>query len=160
MHALPNIVPSIQLQKKIRTPKYAASGVIFACGCSRALLPRLCVRGVEPFLHLPPSFHPLPVGDLVRPLLLLVLVLLLLLPTGRSSRHLSHNYALSAAASLLLPALHIEILLGAPVGPVGASCYVARHLLVVAPDLADEIIEGIVDVDTRLGGRLDEFAAE
>ena len=142
-------------KKKIRTPKYAASGVIFACGCSRALLPRLCVRGVETLFPasvtlLPPSPRrrpgspPAPAPPPHRPLF--------------ETR--SHNYALSAAARILLPAFHIQILLGAPVGPVGASCYVARHLLVVAPDLADDIVEGIVDVDTRLGGRLDEFAAE
>jgi hypothetical protein len=37
---------------------------------------------------------------------------------------------------------------------------VRGHLLVVAADLADEVVEGVLDVDAGFGGGFDEFAAE
>ena len=32
--------------------------------------------------------------------------------------------------------------------------------LIVLPDLADDVVEGVVDVDAGFGGGFDEFAAE
>ena len=41
-----------------------------------------------------------------------------------------------------------------------AGSGVARHVFVVFPDLAHDVVEGVVDVDAGFGGGLDEFAAE
>lgn len=41
-----------------------------------------------------------------------------------------------------------------------AAARVSRHVLVVLPDLAHDVEEGVVDVDAALGRRLDELAAE
>ena len=41
----------------------------------------------------------------------------------------------------------------------GCAC-VRRHLLVVSADLPDDVVEGVVNVDARLGRCLDELAAE
>lgn len=72
----------------------------------------------------------------------------------------SHKYTLPAATRVRLAAIDIHILLGTAVGSVAASGGVAGHLLIVAPDLADDIVEGVVDVDARLRRGLDELAAE
>jgi hypothetical protein len=41
-----------------------------------------------------------------------------------------------------------------------ATLEVTRHLLVITADLAHDVEKRVVDIDARLGGRLDELAAE
>lgn len=73
---------------------------------------------------------------------------------------LLHDNALGAAAGALARLADIHLALwGAGTECTGAG-RVGGHLLVVAADLADEIVEGVLDVDAGLGGGLDELAAE
>jgi hypothetical protein len=139
-------------------------------GCSRALLSSLCVKRCRAII---PCFFPRSVSSLLSSYLIssspvLASGLCFSLSLGRPAlpSHrapfpvYSHKYTLSAAARILLAAIDIHILLGASVGPVAASGCVACHLLVVASDLADDIVESVVDVDARLRRGLDELAAE
>lgn len=73
----------------------------------------------------------------------------------------SHDDALGTAASLLLAAIHIH-LLGRAVeaGATPGAGGVALHFAVEAADLADDVVKGLVDVDSRLGRGLDELAVE
>lgn len=41
-----------------------------------------------------------------------------------------------------------------------AAAGIAGHVFVVLADLADDVVEGVVDVDARFCGRLNELAAE
>lgn len=69
---------------------------------------------------------------------------------------LLHNCALAAATVLVfvhLKALHVVV-----AGTAAAG--VRRHVSVVSPDFANNVEEGVVDVDTGPGGCLDEFAAK
>jgi hypothetical protein len=69
----------------------------------------------------------------------------------------SHHHALAAAGVLVL-AVHLHLVVGLGLG-VGAAG-VAGHIFVVLADLADDVVEGVVDVDAGLGRGLDELAAE
>lgn len=72
-----------------------------------------------------------------------------------------HNYTTTTATPLLLALTNLQLARGSTAsGSATATGRVARHLLVVASDLADDVVEGVVDVDAGLGGCLDEFAAE
>lgn len=72
-----------------------------------------------------------------------------------------HEHALGAASSLLLAVVHIHGL-GWAVCACGAAAAgrVALHLAVVSPDFSHDIEKGLVNVDARLGRRLNELAAE
>jgi hypothetical protein len=78
----------------------------------------------------------------------------------KSARFPSLHYDASAAALLLRIVVHAHLLdaVGA-VAARGRAC-VRRHLLVVSADFPDNIVEGVVDVDARFRGRLNEFAAK
>jgi hypothetical protein len=71
-----------------------------------------------------------------------------------------HENALGAAACLLLARVHLHgSLVGVVRARVAALVRVA-HLNVVPADLADNVIESLVDVDAGLGRRLEERAVE
>lgn len=73
----------------------------------------------------------------------------------------SHDHTLGAAASLLVAIVHVHGLRCA-VGASGTAAAggVALHLSVKSPDLAHDIVEGLVNIDARFGGSLDELATE
>lgn len=69
-----------------------------------------------------------------------------------------HHYTLPTASSFLLLILKAHLVLW--LVPTASTTGVSRHILVVFSNLANDIVEGVVDVDARLGGGLDELAAE
>ena len=71
-----------------------------------------------------------------------------------------HDDALAAAAGALAGVAHVHLALRCAGTEGSGAGGIRRHLLVVAADLADEIVEGVLDVDAGLGGGLDELAAE
>lgn len=74
---------------------------------------------------------------------------------------LLHHHAPAAAAGLLLAAVDIHRLgWSVQAGGAAAARRVALHLAVISPDLAHNVVEGLVDIDAGLGRRLDELAAE
>lgn len=73
---------------------------------------------------------------------------------------LLHDNALGAAAGALTRLADIHLALWRAGTECTRAGRVGRHLLVVAADLADEVVEGVLDVDAGLGGGLDELAAE
>lgn len=69
----------------------------------------------------------------------------------------SHDHAFAAATRVFIVPAHLHLM----VWCFACSCaWVAGHVLVVLPDLAHDVVEGVVDVDAGFGGRFDEFAAE
>jgi hypothetical protein len=74
---------------------------------------------------------------------------------------LLHNDTLGAASGLLLAMVHIHRL-GRAIGAreTAAAGGVALHLAVVSSDLANNVVKGLLNIQTRLGGSLDELAAE
>ena len=71
-----------------------------------------------------------------------------------------HDDTLGAATSTLTGLAHVHLVVrGAGTEGSGAGG-VGRHFLVVAADLADEVVESVFDVDARLGRCLDELATE
>ena len=71
-----------------------------------------------------------------------------------------HDDALGAAAGALAGLADVHLALGGARTEGSRAGWVRRHLLVVAADFADEVVEGVLDVDARPGGGLDELAAE
>lgn len=71
-----------------------------------------------------------------------------------------HHDALSAAARVVAGLAHVHLALRRAGPERTRSGRVRRHFLVVAADLPDELVEGVFDVDARLGGGFDELAAE
>ena len=71
-----------------------------------------------------------------------------------------HDDALRAAASVLGRIAHVHLALWCAGAERAGAGGVRGHLLVVAADLADEVVEGVLDVDAGLGGGFDELAAE
>jgi hypothetical protein len=63
-----------------------------------------------------------------------------------------HEHTLGTASCFLLAVVHIHGL-GGSVGARGtaAASRVALHLAVISSDLSHDIVEGLVDVDSRLG---------
>ena len=43
---------------------------------------------------------------------------------------------------------------------LATRCVWLRHFFVVSSNLADDVVEGVVDIDARLGRRLDKRAVE
>lgn len=78
---------------------------------------------------------------------------------GNRRAHL-HDDALGAAAGALAGLADIHLALRGAGAERTAAGRVGGHLLVVAADLADEVVEGVLDVDAGLGGGFDELAAE
>lgn len=74
---------------------------------------------------------------------------------------ISHDDTLATASGFLFAAVHVH-LLGRAVeaGATTATSRVALHFAVVATDFADNVVEGLVDVDSGLGGSFDELAVE
>lgn len=72
-----------------------------------------------------------------------------------------HYDALGAAASVALTAVHVHLLWW-PIHARAASATggVTLHLTVVSSDLADNVIKSLLDIESRLGGGLNELAAE
>lgn len=71
-----------------------------------------------------------------------------------------HDDTLGAATSALAGLGHVHLVVwGAGTEGSGAGG-VGGHLLVVAADLADEVVESVFDVHAGLGGGLDELATE
>lgn len=68
----------------------------------------------------------------------------------------SHHRAATAGPPLLM-AVHLQFLRGAAGGDAGP---VLGHLLVVSANLADDLVERLLNVLAGLGGGLDELAAE
>jgi len=67
----------------------------------------------------------------------------------------------TTAPTILLALTDLHLAARAPATvPTSAARCVARHLLVVASDLADDVVEGVIDVDARFRRGFDEFAAE
>jgi len=77
----------------------------------------------------------------------------------RGTRRGSHDHASPAAAGVLVPAVHVHLIVRT-LRLRAAAAGIAGHVFVVFPDLAHDVEEGVVDVDARLGRRLDELAAE
>lgn len=71
-----------------------------------------------------------------------------------------HDDALGAAAGALAGLADIHLALGGARAECTTAGRVGGHLLVVATDLTDEVVEGVLDVDAGLGGGFDELAAE
>lgn len=71
-----------------------------------------------------------------------------------------HDHALGAAAGALAGLADVHLALGRAGTECTGAGGVRGHLLVVAADLTDEVVEGILDVDAGLGGGFDELAAE
>lgn len=72
-----------------------------------------------------------------------------------------HDDTLGTAAGLSLAFAHLHFVGGAAAATVAAAaCRVALHLAVETSDLSDDIVEGLINVDARLGRRLNELAAE
>lgn len=75
--------------------------------------------------------------------------------------HRLHDDTLGAAASFGLAFAHLHLAGRTAIATVAATAgRIALHLAVVATDLSDNIVESLVDVNARLGGRLDEAAAK
>jgi hypothetical protein len=72
-----------------------------------------------------------------------------------------HEHALGAAASFLLAVVHIHGLGGSVCARgAAAASRVTLHLAVISSDLSHDIVEGLVDIDSGLGGGFDKLAAE
>jgi Na+(H+)/acetate symporter ActP len=71
-----------------------------------------------------------------------------------------HDDALGAAAGTLARLAHVHLALWCAGAKRAGAGGVRGHLLVVAADLADEVVEGVLDVDAGFGGGFDELAAE
>lgn len=72
-----------------------------------------------------------------------------------------HDDTLGTATSLVLAIAHFHLPRRAAAATVAATAgRVALHLAVVAANLSDNIVESLVNVDARLGGGLNEAAAE
>lgn len=71
-----------------------------------------------------------------------------------------HDHALCAATGVLGRIAHVHLALWCAGAERAGAGGVRGHLLVVATDLADEVVEGVLDVDAGFGGGFDELAAE
>jgi hypothetical protein len=71
-----------------------------------------------------------------------------------------HDDALGAAAGALTWLAHVHLALWCASAECTRPGGVRGHLLVVAADLADEVVEGVLDVDAGFGGGFDKLAAE
>lgn len=71
-----------------------------------------------------------------------------------------HDDTLGAAAGALAWLAHVHLALWCAGAECTAAGGVGGHLLVVAADLADEVVECVLDVDAGLGGGFDELAVE
>lgn len=71
-----------------------------------------------------------------------------------------HNDTLGAAASTLTGLADIHLALRGASTESARAGWVGGHILVVAADFTDEVVESVLDVDAGLGGGLDELAAE
>lgn len=81
-------------------------------------------------------------------------------PPNKSSGHLLHNNTTTASTTLLTTLAYIHLCLWSISTSVGAAGSVASHLFVISTDLADDIVEGIVNIDARFCRSFDEFAAK
>lgn len=73
----------------------------------------------------------------------------------------SHDDTLGAAAGLVAAVVHVHLLGGAvESGATSATGGVALHFAVEAANLADNVVEGLIDIDSRLGRGLNELAVE
>jgi hypothetical protein len=71
-----------------------------------------------------------------------------------------HNDTLGAAAGTLTGLADIHLALRGASTKGARAGWVGGHILVVATDLTDEVVEGVLDVDAGLGGGLNELATE
>lgn len=68
------------------------------------------------------------------------------------------HYRAFPAASRILLLIHLKLVLG--LTPRTTTSRVSRHVFVVFPDLAHDVVKGVLDVDSRLSRGLDEFATK
>lgn len=79
----------------------------------------------------------------------------------QTPRHHLHDDALGTAAGLGFAFAHFHFVRGSVASSVAtAARRVALHLAVKAPNLADDIVESLVNVDAGLGRCLDEAATK
>lgn len=72
-----------------------------------------------------------------------------------------HDDTLRAAAGVIARLGHVHLASMRSTTTKGAASRgVGRHVLVVAANLANQVIKGVINVDARLGRCLDELAAE
>ena len=73
----------------------------------------------------------------------------------------SLHYCASAAATLLLcVVLNVHLVDAILALRARRRTCVRRHLFVISANLSYDVVEGIVDIDTRFGRRLNELAAK
>lgn len=71
-----------------------------------------------------------------------------------------HDDTLGAATSALAGLGHVHFVVGGSGTEGSGAGGVGGHLLIVAADLADKVVESVFDVHAGLGGGLDKLAAE
>lgn len=71
-----------------------------------------------------------------------------------------HNHALSTAPGVIAWFAHVHFAFWGTGTESARPGGVGGHFLVVSADFTDEVVEGVFNVDARLRGGFDEFAAE
>lgn len=72
-----------------------------------------------------------------------------------------HDDTLGTASGFVARLGHVHLASVRSTTTKGAAARgIGRHFLVVAANLANQVVEGVVNVDARLGRCLDELAAE
>jgi hypothetical protein len=71
-----------------------------------------------------------------------------------------HYNTLSAATSAVAWFAHVHFALWGAIAEGSRAWWVWRHFLVVPTDLADKVVECVFDVNARLRGCFDKFAAK
>lgn len=79
---------------------------------------------------------------------------------GRRIELILHDDALGAAAGTLTGLTDIHLAFRGTSTEGARTGRVRGHILVVAADLTDEVVEGVLDVDAGFGGGLNELAPE
>lgn len=80
------------------------------------------------------------------------------LPT--QPRPTSHYTTLRTTPGIPIPSVHLHLVLRMMRRAGGGPWPASGHVAIVPPDLAHDVVEGVVHVDARLSRGLNEFAAE
>lgn len=78
----------------------------------------------------------------------------------RQCSSILHDNALGAATSLLLSAVHVHLLRRSVGAASTAGATRVLQVTVVLADLANNVVESLLDIQAGLGRGLDEFAVE
>lgn len=81
-------------------------------------------------------------------------------PCLHRSRCRLHNHARLATARILARFANLHLVVGRARPKRARTTRIGGHFLVVPADFADEVVEGVFDVDAGSGGGFDEAAAE